>query len=91
MWGKRLNRWNTIPMPLRCFATSRGVHFEDPVLALRVADQFASHGDPAAVDPFQVVDAAQEGGLAGAGRAEEAHDFAGVDEREMPFSTATPP
>ena len=44
--------------------------------ALAVADQVAVHLDPAAVDLLEVVDAADEGRLAGAGRPDDADRLA---------------
>ena len=44
-----------------------------------VPDQLAVHGQPAGVDLFEVVDAAQESRLSRAGRADDAHDLAGTD------------
>jgi hypothetical protein len=50
----------------------RGVaHFVQIGAALPVADQLAVDIDPAAVDDFQMVDAAQKRRFAGAGRAEQ--------------------
>ena len=46
------------------------------VALLAVADDGAVDGDPPAVDLLQVVDAAQEGGFARAGRAEDHHHLA---------------
>jgi len=49
------------------------------VSRLPVAHQLAVHVEPARVDLLEVVDAAQEGRLAGARGAEHAHHLAGVD------------
>jgi hypothetical protein len=49
------------------------------VALLAVADQLTVDGQPAGVDLLQVVDAPQEGRLAGAGGADEAEDLAGLD------------
>ena len=49
------------------------------VADLPVADQLAVDRQPAGVDLLEVVDAAQEGGLARAGRSEQAQHLAGLD------------
>ncbi len=49
---------------------------DELAVALAVADQVAVHLDPAGVDLLEVVDAAQEGRLPGAGRADHADDLA---------------
>ena len=69
MWGKRLNDWKTMPMRRRtalAFAPGAG-------------DLLAVEQDAAAVDRVEQVDAAQERRLAGAARADEAHDLVLVD------------
>src|SRR5690606_7873953 len=48
-------------------------------VAFPVADQLPVHPDPAGVDLLQVVDAAQQRGLAGAGRSDDDGHLAGAD------------
>ena len=47
----------------------------EPAVAVLVADQLAVDRDPAAVDGLEVVDSAQQGGLAGAAGAEDGDDL----------------
>jgi hypothetical protein len=49
------------------------------VLVLPVSDEFPAYPEPAAVDLFQVVDAAQERGFARARWPDDAVDLAGID------------
>ena len=63
-------------------ALLRGVllaHLVQHAVAIVIADQLAVDVEAAGVDLLQVVHAAQQGGLAGAGRADQAGDLAGVD------------
>src|SRR5262245_168695 len=50
-----------------------------PMAPLGVTDEHAIDVEPASVDGFQVVDAAQERGLARAGRADHAHHLTPAD------------
>ena len=51
----------------------------DLVAALPVADQLAVDRQPAGVDLLEMVDAAKEGALAGAGRPDDAQHLSGRD------------
>ena len=64
MCGKRLKRWKTMPILARWAAMLRSLSSTMRSSVLAVADQLAAHVDAPAVDLLQVVDAAQEGGLA---------------------------
>src|SRR5581483_730999 len=55
------------------------VQLVQPVALLSIADQLAVDPQPAGVDLLEVIDAAQEGRLARAGGAEDAHDLTAVD------------
>jgi hypothetical protein len=48
-----------------------------PAAGSVVADRVAVHGEASAVDPFEVVETAQERALARPGRADDDHDLAG--------------
>ena len=60
-------------------ADLRVLQLVEPVAGLPVAHELAVDGQLAAVDLLQVVDAPQEGALAGAGRADEAQHLAPAD------------
>src|SRR5581483_5680252 len=60
-------------------------------LLLPVADEVAVHRDPAAVDLLQVVDAADERRLAGAGRADDADRLPLLDVERDAFQHLEPP
>ena len=68
-----------MPMSRRWAATSLSLQLVELAALLAVADQLAVDGQPAGVDLLQVVDAPQERGLAGAGRADQADDLARGD------------
>ena len=51
----------------------------DLVAALPVTDQLAVDGQPAGVDLLEMVDAAEEGALAGPGRPDDAEDLSWRD------------
>ena len=72
MCGKRLNAWKTIPISRRMRFTSTA----------RAGDLLAADDDAARVDRLEQVDAAQQGRLAGAGRADQADDLV-LLEREV--------
>ena len=79
MWGKRLKRWKTMPISVRRRQTSRSGSSCSRPAALLVADERPVDVQPSRVDLLEVVDTAQEGRLAGAGRAQQAHHLAGRD------------
>ena len=91
MCGKRLKRWKTMPMSRRWAATSLSLQLVELVALLPVADQLAVDVQPPGVDLLQVVDAPQEGRLAGAGGADEAEHLRGATSRSMPLRTSTGP
>src|SRR5262249_39127247 len=62
-----------------------------PVPGLSVADEPAVDPEAARVDLLQVVDAAQEGRLAGAGRTDDADDLARRDLQRDTFQHFEPP
>ena len=73
-WGKRLNCWKTIPTRWRTKSSSQPA---SPVPEPRSpADVVALEEDLALLRRLEQVDAAQQGALAGAARAEDADDFA---------------
>ena len=77
-WGNRLNIWKTIPVSARIRASSRsGAHA--PAREVPVADLLAVDPDRAAIVGLEEVDAAQERGLAAAGRADDRHHLAALD------------
>ena len=63
-------RWRAMPAPRACA--------DDPCRS-SVADLLAVHRDRARVDGLEMVDAAQERGFPGAGRAEDHNDLARHD------------
>ena len=77
-WPNRLKLWNTNPMCVRwrrmCRSDSSCSRLPDPP----VADQLAVDAHEPAVDLLQVVDRAQQGRLAGPGRAEQHRHLAGA-------------
>ncbi len=79
MCGNRLKRWKMMPMSRRFMSDLVVLELVQLVALLAVADQLPVDVQPAGVDLLQVVDAPQEGRLAGAGGADEAEDLAGPD------------
>ena len=79
MCGNRLKRWKTMPMSRALAAHLAVLQLVQLVAVLAVADQLAVDVQPPGVDLLQVVDAAQERRLAGAGGADEAEDLARLD------------
>ncbi|ARX88851.1 hypothetical protein SMD44_08338 [Streptomyces alboflavus] len=76
--GNRLKFWKTKPMRVRWRRTSRSLSSYSLSPRRRVADQLPVDADRAAVQLLQVVDGAQERGLAGAGRADDHGDLTGA-------------
>ena len=56
-----------------------GAEGVEAVVGLAIADEFAVEPEGSGVESFELVDAAEEGGLAGAGGSDDADDLAGVD------------
>ena len=89
--GNRLKRWNTMPIFGALAGHVARLHLVQHVALLPVAHELAVHPEAAGVDLLEVVDAAQQGGLAAARRAQQHEVCCGLTTKSMPLSTSSLP